>query len=579
MDSIRSMRIGFLILLFSALCTSAGAQTYRDMTANGNTITSLPHELTEDEKLILDEIGSEHRSTPPPAAQPVRHAAEFEPMQGVLIRYPLGITTTVVRELADDTTVYCLVTSGYQNSAYNSFNNANVNMDNVIFFNASSDSYWTRDYGPWFIYDANKECHIVDPIYNRPRPNDDVVPTLFAGFLGINAYGPDFVTPGGNWMADGHGQAASSDLVWDENPSHTQAEIMEIINDFLGIDTYFVVPDPNNTYIDHIDCWGKFLAVDKVLIREVASNHPQYDEIEEVADYFAAQITSYGTPYQVYRVYTPNNQPYTNSLIINNKVLVPITGSSWDDDAIASYEAAMPGYDVIGCTGSWQSTDALHCRSKGVADLELLYIYSIPLSTQLGGQPYYRIAAEIDDYSDAGLISDEIQLFWRPGDSGPYTAQVMTSIAGTDSFYADIPTLAGPATVQYYIHAADLSGRSENFPYVGGDGPFSFEIETNPASTDDERPQLIQSYSCTNPIIDSGLLRFSLERAGQCDLNIFDSAGRLVRTLLREQTSSGAHQVVWDGRTNDGARANPGIYYYRLQTETDQRTQRVVLIK
>ena len=51
-----------------------------------------------------------------------------------------------------------------------------------------------------------------------------------------------------------------------------------------------------------------------------------------------------------------------------------------DDDALESYEEAMPGYEVLGFTGSWESTDALHCRAKGVADRGMLYIRHIPLS-------------------------------------------------------------------------------------------------------------------------------------------------------------------------------------------------------
>ena len=65
---------------------------------------------------------------------------------------------------------------------------------------------------------------------------------------------------------------------------------------------------------------------------------------------------------------------------MNNKVLVPITGSSWDDDAIEIYEEAMPGYEIVGFTGSWESTDALHCRAKGIAEREMIYITHIPPS-------------------------------------------------------------------------------------------------------------------------------------------------------------------------------------------------------
>ena len=90
--------------------------------------------------------------------------------------------------------------------------------------------------------------------------------------------------------------------------------------------------------------------------------------IEEVANYFGTTLTNEGNLWEVYRVYTPSDQPYTNSLILNDKVLVPIMNSSWDDDAIAVYEEAMPGYEILGFTGTWQSTDALHCRVRGIPD-------------------------------------------------------------------------------------------------------------------------------------------------------------------------------------------------------------------
>ena len=94
--------------------------------------------------------------------------------------------------------------------------------------------------------------------------------------------------------------------------------------------------------------------------------------IEEVASYFASTITNEGLPWEVYRVYTPSDQPYTNSLILNNKVFVPIMNSSWDDDAIAVYEEALPNHEILGFTGYWQSTDALHCRVKGIPDISYI---------------------------------------------------------------------------------------------------------------------------------------------------------------------------------------------------------------
>jgi agmatine/peptidylarginine deiminase len=88
--------------------------------------------------------------TDPPTGTP-RFVGEFEPMQGVMIRYPLGIPTSLVVDLANNCHVYCVTQQ--QSSAQSSFQNAGVNMNNVTFINAPTDSYWIRDYGPWYIFE------------------------------------------------------------------------------------------------------------------------------------------------------------------------------------------------------------------------------------------------------------------------------------------------------------------------------------------------------------------------------------------------------------------------------------------
>ena len=54
-------------------------------------------------------------------------------------------------------------------------------------------------------------------------------------------------------MTDGLGISASTDLVFEEN-NISNDQVLALMQDYYGIDTYHVVSDPNNTYIDHIDC-------------------------------------------------------------------------------------------------------------------------------------------------------------------------------------------------------------------------------------------------------------------------------------------------------------------------------------
>ncbi len=432
---------------------------------------SLPHWLTPDELLRLDEIGEGFVPTAAPPA-PVRQPAEFEPMQGVLIRYPFGISYEIIAEMSEDVEVVTIVASiSQQYYVHDQYVSHGVNIANCSYLIAASDSYWCRDYGPWFIFNGNDEQGIVDMIYNRPRPNDDQIPTEYGNVQGIPVYGMSLVTAGGNYMTDGQGIAVSTDLVYTENPGLTPPVIDQMVNNYLGIDTYHVVPDCLGEYIEHIDCWGKYLSPGTIMIIEVPAYDPQYDEIEDAVDYFESQTSCYGTPYNVVRVYTPNGQPYVNSLILNDKVLMPITNSAWDDDAIASYEAAMPGYEVLGFTGSWYTTDALHCRAMGITDRYMLYINHTPLEDGPPSGQGFLVEAEVIPYSGEVLINNTPAVYWTT--DGNWNSVEMDSL-GSYQYEAYIPPQTSGTTIQYYIHAEDASGRSEFHPFIGAPGAHSF---------------------------------------------------------------------------------------------------------
>ncbi len=437
----------------------------------------LTHEMTPQEAMIKD-FNKDFYETEPPVG-PVRNIAEFDKMEGVLVRYPFGIPINLIALMSEDIIVTTIVSNqSQQNTVLNLYQSNGVNTENCNFLIAPTDSYWTRDYGPWYIADANNNIAIVNFPYNRPRPNDNDVPIEMANFLGIDLYGMNLIHTGGNYMTDGMGISASSNLVWDENPQLTHEQINQKMHDYLGIDTYHVVQDPNNTYIDHIDCWGKFLAPNKVLIRSVPQSHPQYDEIEETAQYFASQTSSYGTPYNVYRVYTPSNQPYTNSLILNNKVFVPIVDSPYDDDAIEVYQEAMPGYQIIGIeedpSHPWESTDALHCRTKGIADRNMLYVKHIPISGNVDTDTDYEITAEIIPYSHQNVIPESTLVFYKINDN-EFTAIQMTHTTGY-YYTATIPEQPEGSTVFYYIHSVDLAGNRANHPFIGAPDAHKFHV-------------------------------------------------------------------------------------------------------
>ena len=424
----RTRTLLFLFLLLAILPTLEA-----QFTEPGKGRYVLTHEMTPEEEQLRHLIGRDFTPTDPPE-HPVRMVAEFEEMQAVLVRYPFGIPMSLIQEMAEDCIVLTIVASpAEQTLVTNQYQSNGVNLENCEFLIAPTNSYWTRDYGPWFVVDGNNQVGVCDFPYNRPRPFDDEIPVEISEYYDLPLYGMDLSHTGGNWMCDGLGKAASSDLVWEENAGLSHQDIDTLVSDYLGVSKYHVLLDPLGEYIKHIDCWSKFLDVDKVLVGQVPTSDPRYPDYEFIANYFALQTSSWGIPYQVYRVYTPgNNQvtPYTNSLILNKKVFVPLTGNQWDDEAIAVYEEAMPGYQVVGVQyGGWENTDALHCRAKGIADQGMLFVRHMPLLGNKAFRMQWDLAAEIIPYSGTGVMYDSTRVFYKIG-GGEYQEMVLAHGSG-----------------------------------------------------------------------------------------------------------------------------------------------------
>ncbi len=455
------------------------------VTLSGKSQTTLTHALSEDEKARFHTIGKDFYTTDPPTGE-VRNIAEFEPSEGVLVRYPFGIPMTLIAAISESDMVTTIVANQSQEDQVRSLYSQNgVNLSNCDFLHAPSDSYWTRDYAPWFIMIDNAEVAAINFPYNRPRINDNDIPIHVASHLGIDLYGMNLIHTGGNWMADGYYQGAHTDLVLEENPTLSQNDVDQLVEDYLGITTNHIVDDPLGDYIKHIDCWGKFLGPDKIIIGQVPQTDSRYQDFEDAASYWQNATSSYGTPYRVFRVYTPGGTPatpYSNSYIINKKVFVPQSGSQWDDEALEAYAEAMPGYEIHGIYHTtWENTDALHCRTHEIADRQMLYIDHIPLLGIQPAQDAYTITADIYALSGEEIYADSVLLRYRIN-GGLWEEEIMTT---TDfvTYTSGIDYPGEGFEMMYYIHAADESGRSENHPYIGKWEPHTFYVPAPGAPT------------------------------------------------------------------------------------------------
>lgn len=527
-------------------------------------------------------------SDPPPLA-PVRNIAEFEPVTGALIRYPLGIPYALIHEMTEEVMVHVVVDNVNHPAAVANFTAQGVNMERVEFIVAANNSVWTRDYGPWFVFDGNGDQVILDHFYNRPlRPDDNQIPRVLAMHWGIPVVTHDLWHTGGNYMTEGHGLSYSTDLVWNENPTMTHEQIGDFMLDYYGVDTYHVEPDISQTGIHHIDTWGKLLDEETVLMKQVAPTHPDYPELEANAAHVAGLTNKYGRPFRVVRV-TCGPIPsgvasYTNSLILNNKVLVPIFNRPAEDQAaLQVYQDNMPGYEVIGFYYSeWLTDDALHCRVMGIQDRYLLRVDHNPVQEGTAGMPA-PVTVFIDDRSEAGLDMAATALHWRVAGGPDYTAVPLAPEAELDWYVAEIPAQSAGTEVEYYITARDLSERTAARPRTAPLAAYRFTFEgTAGIAPGQASPRaLVLDPVSPNPFNLSAGARFQfhLPVATETKLSVFDVSGREVARLMDRTLAAGAHEATWNGRITGGAEAPSGTYLIVLEATGERLIRRAVLLR
>jgi hypothetical protein len=93
----------------------------------------------------------------------------------------------------------------------------------------------------------------------------------------------------------------------------------------------------------------------------------------------------------------------------------------------------------------------------------------------------------------------------------------------------------------------------------------------------DAMPTGLAANVSPNPFGRRTRISYSLPRAGDVLLAIYDVAGRPVRTLARGRMDTGHHLATWDGRDVNGKEVAAGVYLYNLVLDRETVTGKLLL--
>ena len=82
-----------------------------------------------------------------------------------------------------------------------------------------------------------------------------------------------------------------------------------------------------------------------------------------------------------------------------------------------------------------------------------------------------------------------------------------------------------------------------------------------------------------NPMFGRTVIAFDLPGARLTRVLVYDTAGRLARTLFQELLPAGRHQLVWNGTDDAGKPILAGIYFVHFNAEEFQARQKIVVLK
>ncbi len=115
----------------------------------------------------------------------------------------------------------------------------------------------------------------------------------------------------------------------------------------------------------------------------------------------------------------------------------------------------------------------------------------------------------------------------------------------------------------------------------GGKDIFIAKLSPGVGTDDDVQipESAFQMMNYPNPFNPETTVSYTLPAAGMVSLQICNSRGQMVRSLLHEEQPAGEHSLIWNGKDDSGHSVASGLYLCRIACNGNQETRKMLLLK
>lgn len=507
--------------------------------------------------------------------------AEFEKNEGVLLVWDYSpsrdsITANITRIAQQAGKVWIIYYPGstpVDTAQIRSYlYSRGVSSLNLYFVPGWTETLWIRDFGPLFAYGSfggGLNRFVVDAGYSAyNRPKDDSIPRQISRIWEMSYTQLNLEVEGGNIIFDGLTRGFGSKRIWQQNPALNQDEIRIRLMDKFNLNDFLFLDNLNYSgggIWKHVDMYMKVIDYETVLVSSYPEYLPDYPVIEATVNLLESTNNYFGRPYKIIRIPAPPKadgtwattqndemRTYTNSLIINNTVIVPSYNlPEWDNNARAVYTAAMPGYNIEMVDSRLLTIlgGAVHCISREVPAQH----FSRIIHEKVVGAIDYTESVNIHCQATADTMVQSMWLYYRKSGEGQF---VKTTVQLTcPTHYGTIPNIQPSDTIDYYLELITYND-SITYPLSAPEGYFTFWF--NPVGLTEANDNANVMNVFPNP--SSGTFRIIAKNKSIQEVSVIitDVSGRLVYTTKSDGLTE-------EFRTGLGQ----GIYLMRIATEIE----------